>query len=154
MQLPILHIQLAITGPAALVFVIIFTLLIILPVVYYLLMLQGVLKEISHENRKMPPEQVWLSLIPLFGIIWQYFIVIRLADSLALEFKKRNIWTEEKRPGYNIGIVYCILLSAGIIPYLGFLSALGGLVCWVIYWTKINEYRNRLIENPLKYLSE
>jgi hypothetical protein len=102
----------------------------------------------------MPPEQVWLSLIPLFGIVWQYFIVNRLADSLALEFSKRNIWTEEKRPGFNIGIVYCILLSASIIPYLGFLSALGGLVSWVIYWTKINEYRNRLIENPINYLPE
>ena len=143
---------LAITGPAALVFVIIFIVITAFPIIFYLLTLQGTLREISSENRKMQPEQVWLSMIPLFGVIWQYFIVARMADSLYLEFSKRNIQNTEQRPGYNYGIAYCILLAASIIPILGFLAVLGAAVCWVIYWVKISEYRNLLRQNPLNYI--
>ena len=143
---------LAITGPAALVFVIIFIVITTFPIIFYLLTLQNTLREISMENRKMQPDQVWLTLIPLFGIIWQYFIVAKMADSLVLEFSKRNIYIAEQRPGYNIGIAYCILISLSIIPMVGFLSVIGGAVCWVLYWIKISEYRTRLRENPLNYI--
>lgn len=143
---------LAITGPAALIFMIIFIVITAFPIIFYLLSLQGTLREISIENRKMQPEQVWFSMIPLFGVIWQYFIVSRMADSLYLEFRKRNIQSPEQRPGYTYGIAYCILLTASIIPMLGFLAILGAAVCWVIYWVKINDYRTKLKENPLNYI--
>lgn len=143
---------LAITGPAALVFVIIFIVVTAFPIIFYLLSLQNTLREISLENRKMQPEQVWLTLIPLFGIIWQYFIVARMADSLYLEFSKRNVQSAEQRPGYNYGIAYCILLTASVIPMLGFLAILGAAVCWIIYWVKISEYRNLLRQNPQNYI--
>jgi len=143
---------LAITGPAALIFVIVFIIITAFPVIFYLFTLQGTLREISSENRKMQPEQVWLSIIPLFGIIWQYFIVARMADSLYQEFSKRNIQNTEQKPGYNYGIAYCIFLTASVIPMLGFLAVLGAAVCWVIYWVKISEYKNLLRQNPLNYI--
>ncbi|MEX0988141.1 MAG: hypothetical protein WD052_11745, partial [Bacteroidales bacterium] len=145
---------LAVTGTGAFIIVLVFIVLVVLPLIYYLLTLQSILKEVSPENRKMEPEQVWLSLIPLFGIIWQYYIVARLADSLRLEFNKRNIYSNEARPGYQTGIIFCILISCIIIPYIGVLALVGGLVSWVIYWVRINEFRNVLIENPLNYLSQ
>ncbi len=143
---------LAVTGRPAFFIVLAFIILSVFPLVFYLLTLQRTLKEISPENRKMPPEQVWLSIIPLFGIIWQFFIVSRLSDSLALELSKRNVYTEERRPAYNIGIAYCILISAVIIPYINILATLGGLVCWILYWLKVNDYRMLLKENPGKYI--
>lgn len=143
---------LAITGTPAFIFVLVFILLMIFPVVFYLLTLQRTLQEISLENRRMPPEQVWLSLIPLFGIIWQYFIVSRLSDSLALELSKRNVYAEERRPAYTIGIAFCILISCVIIPYINVLALLGGLVCWVLFWLKVNDYRMLLRDNPGKYI--
>ena len=151
-SLPITSPLLAITGTAAFFIVLAFIILVALPMIYYLLTLQSSLKLISLENRKMPPEQVWLSLIPLFGIIWQFLIVSRLSDSIRLELDKRNIYAEERRPAYQIGIAYCILVSCSIIPYLGILTAVGGMVCWILYWLKVNDYRNILIENPLNYL--
>lgn len=148
------HSYLAVTGTAAFFIVLAFIVLVALPMVYYLVTLQRILKEISPENRKMLPEQVWLSLIPLFGIIWQYYIVSRLSDSIGLEFRKRNIYTGEARPAYQIGMAYCILISCSVIPYLGLLAALAGMVCWVLYWLKIDDYHNILVENPLHYLSD
>lgn len=120
----------------------------IVPVIFYILSLQNTFKEISISNRKMEPGNVWLMLIPLFGLVWQFFIVDRLADSLKAEFATRNIMVDEDRPGYSIGLTYCILFCCGIIPVLGALASLGGIVCWIIYWVKINDYRTKLQENP------
>lgn len=120
----------------------------IVPVIFYILSLQNTFKEISISNRKMEPGNVWLMLIPLFGLVWQFFIVDRLADSLKAEFATRNIVVDEDRPGYSIGLTYCILFCCGIIPVLGALASLGGIVCWIIYWVKINDYRTKLQENP------
>jgi len=145
---------LAVSGTAAFLIVLAFIVLVSLPMVMYLMTLQGTLREISPENRRMPPEQVWLSLIPLVGIFWQYVIVARLSDSIRLEFTKRNIYAEEPRPAYRIGLAFCILISCSVIPYLGFLAALAGMVCWILYWLRVNDYRNILLENPLNYLPE
>lgn len=116
----------------------------ILPLIFYLVTVQNTLYEVSPENRKIAPPQVWLSLIPLFGIIWQFILVNRVADSLQAEFTARNIEQRETRPGYGIGIAYCILYACVLIPILSPLTAIAGIICWIIYWVKINDYRLQL----------
>lgn len=124
----------------------------VIPLIFYLVTLQNTFNLISVENRKMQPGEVWLTLIPLFGIIWQFIIVNRMADSLKLEFASKGIKTEEERPGISMGLTYCILYCCSIIPFLGILTSIAGLIYWIIYWVKINEYKNRLIysKNLLK----
>lgn len=112
--------------------------------VFYFLTLQNCLKNVSPENRKMPPANVWLLFIPLFGTVYQFIVVGKIADSLAAEFQKRGINDPEPRPGYNIGLAYCICFVAGVVPLIGGLASLAGLVCWIIYWVKINNYKNQL----------
>jgi hypothetical protein len=116
----------------------------LLPAIFYLLTLQNTFQLIKNENRKMQPGQVWLSLIPLFGIVWQFIIVNNLADSLRLEFSQRNISVGEERPGIGIGLAYCILICCSIIPFLGVLTGLAGFICWIIYWVKISNYKATL----------
>jgi hypothetical protein len=122
----------------------------LVPVILFLLTLQNTLNEVSPENRYLPPGQVWLMLIPLFGIVWQFIVVNRIADSLKAEFAKRNILIMEDRPGSAIGITYCILNCCSVIPFLGVLAGIGGLVCWIIYWAKISGYKVKLklLQNP------
>lgn len=92
----------------------------------------------------MPSGNVWLILIPLFGLVWQFIVVNAIADSLKEEFAKRNITCDEVRPGYGIGLTYSILFCCSIIPFIGILAALAGLICWIIYWVKIADYKNKL----------
>ena len=134
-------------GAAELLIILLILILSIIPLIFYLLTLQNTFNEISNENRKMPSGQVWLTLIPLFGLVWQFIIVNRMSDSLKAEFVKRNIKVEEDRPGIGIGLAYCILYCCSIIPFLGVLSGIAGLICWIIYWTKINDYKIKLQEN-------
>lgn len=146
-------ILLAVTGPGAFLIVAIFVILLIIPEIYYLATLQSTLKMVSPENRRMDPVQVWLSLIPLFGIVWQYFVVARMADSLAAEFSDRRIPSDERRPGFSLGFAYCLLYSCVFIPVIGVLCLLGGLVCWILYWLKITEYQELLRKNPPAYIN-
>lgn len=133
-------------GSQDLIFLIFFMLffgLSIIPLIFYLITLQNTLFLISESNRKIPPNQVWLILIPFFGLVWQFIVVNRIADSLKKEFNARNIVVNEERPGVGIGIAYCILFCCFFVP----LAFIGGVVCWIIYWTKINDYRMKLLQN-------
>ena len=117
----------------------------LIPMIFFLLTLQNTLNAISFENRKMEPGLVWLSLIPIFGLVWQFIVVDRMAGSLKAEFTKREMATEEARPGNSIGLAYCILFCCSLIPFLGYITSIAGLICWIIYWIKINDYKNRLL---------
>lgn len=118
--------------------------LFIIPQIFFLLTLKKTFKEISAENRQMISGQVWLALIPLFGMIWQFFIIDKLALSLKDEFKKRNIVVNEDKPGYSIGLAYCILMICSLLPIIGFFTAVPAVVCWIIYWVKISNYKREL----------
>jgi len=108
--------------------------------VFYLLQLQKLINAMALHNRKIESSQVWLVLIPAFGFVWQFIMVNRIADSLKLELDERKIPHSEERPGFALGIAYCSLTCAGIIPQMGALVVIGGLVCWIIYWVKMTEY--------------
>ena len=121
----------------------------LLPTIFFLLTLHRTLDEVSMENRLMPSGQVWLALIPVFGTIWQFIIVQKIADSLQKEFAMRGVETKEPRPGYSIGMAYCILSVCTIIPFFGILASIGVLVTWIIYWVNIADYKNLLGRNPM-----
>ena len=118
----------------------------LIPAILFLLTLQNTLKRVHKKNRIIEPGQVWLNLIPLFNIVWQFIMINRIADSLKNEFSERNIPIKEDRPGAQIGVAYCILNLCGVIPVLGGLASLAGLVCWIVYWVKISNYKNQLGE--------
>jgi len=81
---------------------------------------------------------VWLMLVPLFHLVWQFFVVLNVAKSLDAEFQKRGI-AEERNPGQTIGIVMCVgNLICGPV----------GLICWIIYWVKIAGYSSKLAGMP------
>ena len=120
--------------------------------IFYFLNLQNTLKQCAPQNQKMPPGQVWLSLIPLFNLYWNFRIATAVADSLAAEFRMRGIPQNEERPGYQIGMAYSILAVCAYvqylgIPYLGQLCSLVGFVLWIVYWVKIYGYKKQLMEH-------
>ena len=132
-------------NPQIILIVIVCLFVILVPYILFLINLQKTLASISAENRKVEPGRVWLMFIPLFNLVWQFILIDRISDSIALECGKLNIPLEEKRPAYNIGLAYCILtVAGGFIPGLGFIAAL---VCFIIYWVKISGYRKLILEH-------
>ena len=117
--------------------------IILIPFILFLLTLQRALERCSPECRTTSPGTVWLMLIPLFNIVWEFLLVMRIAESLENEFKKRNM-PHEPKPGQSIGLAMCILSVCGIIPILGILAGIAGFVCWILYWVKIYGFSNDL----------
>jgi len=56
-------------------------LLFIVPAILFVLTQQNTLKAIRPENRLLSPGLVWLQFIPVFGQVWQFIVVGRIAGS-------------------------------------------------------------------------
>ena len=115
----------------------------LIPLIFYILSLQKALNRCAPENRAMEPGMIWLLLVPLVNLVWHFFVVGNMAKSLAAEFQKRGI-AEEPEPGKKLGTIMCILMCCGIIPLLGPLCSLGGLICWIMYWLKVVEFSKKI----------
>jgi hypothetical protein len=111
--------------------------------IFFILTLQKALNRCSPENRAMQPGMTWLLLIPLFNIVWIFFVVLNMAKSLGAEFKKRGI-AEDEEPGKKLGLAYAILSICSAIPFLGMVIAIGAVVCFIMYWVKIAGYSKQL----------
>ncbi|HKC37756.1 MAG TPA: hypothetical protein VKB95_16885, partial [Chitinophagaceae bacterium] len=127
------------------VVVIVFFLGYLVTLIFFLIAQQNTLKAIKPHNRKMQPGEVWLQLIPLFNLIWQFIVVGKIADSIRNEINDRNlnsflgiadpVFANDltRRPTYDMGLTFCILSLCGCIPLLGGIASIAGLVCWIIY---------------------
>jgi len=105
--------------------------------VMFLLSMSRCLKEVAPRNRKMEPGQVWLCFIPFFGVVWLLLMILRIAESLDLEYEDRDLPSDGDF-GKTLGIVYFVSV---------FVCPLATLVCYIMYWVKINGYTRTLREN-------
>jgi MFS family permease len=110
--------------------------------VFFLLSLQRALQLCAPANRSMEPGEVWLCLIPLLNFVWIFLTITGVSGSLRQEFESRN--SPQDDYGRGIGLAYCILMVTSIIPLIGVLTGLAGMVCWIIYWARISGYSRTL----------
>ena len=124
-----------------------FLLLFLIPVIFYLLTLQNALSKCPPVSRTMDPAMVWLLLIPLFHLIWHFFVVMALAKSIGNEYRRRGIPCPDPLPGQSIGMAMCICGCFSIIPIINFIAGPVELVLWIMYWVKIAEF-SRMLDFP------
>jgi hypothetical protein len=140
----------------------------VIPAILFILSEQKILRVINPENREMSPGSVWLQIIPVFGLVWQFFVVIRIASSISrelatqigesiLDHSQEQIKVIDDSPTYTIGLAYCILTTLGfIINYstrhstsnlrlFGSLFVLTGMACWITYWVRLVKTKNKLL---------
>lgn len=116
----------------------------LLPMVFYLLSMQSALEAVRASNRRFAPGLVWLNLIPLFNLVWNFFVVNAVSGSLQREFAERGV-RDVGDCGHGIGIAMSILAVLTLVPVLGWsLASIVTLVLWILYWVKIVELKNRL----------
>lgn len=125
------------------------------PAILFLLTQQRTIRLIQPRNRRIEPGEVFLQLIPLFGMIWQFFVVARLSESIRRELRETTFSFEqtpvvynekEERPTYRIGMTYCILFCGYLIPFYGSNLFLAGMICWVVYWVQLYRVKKKLEE--------
>lgn len=117
--------------------------------IFYCRTLKKTLNLVSEDNRLIKPNAVWLTLIPIFSIYWNFIVVSKISDSLTNEFFDRKI-PEEENPGRNTGISYSILLALANIPLIQGVSIVAGflaIVYFIKYWIKIDNFKVLLEEH-------
>ncbi len=99
-------------------------------------------QRIPPQHRQMEPWQVWLLLIPVFPIVWNFFVYPKLAKSYQSYFAEQGR-TDVGDCGEKIGLWFAICAAAIvtiIIPCLGMITgpiaALAALVLWIIFIVK------------------
>jgi hypothetical protein len=136
-------------------FVLIFFVVFVGIALVFLLTQYNTLRAIQPQNRAMSPGEVWLQLIPLFNLVWQFIVVQRIAESISRElssnvfsFEERQplqLYQQGSRPTYQIGMAMCVLNVFGFIPLIGSLARIAGLICWIIYWVQLSSYKNQIL---------
>jgi hypothetical protein len=126
----------------------IFFIFFLLPAIFYILTLQRALNKCSPASRTLEPALVWLYLVPLVNLVFNFFIVLAMAKTLRNEFNRRGAFVADPTPGQSIGLAMSIAGCCTMIPFLGVLALLAQLVLWIIYWTKIAEYSRILDVQP------
>ena len=104
---------------------------------------------VAPENRLMTPNQAWLLAVPIINIYWNFAVASRLADSLTNEFYDRKI-AEEENPGQSVGGRYAwlfLLTNIPLPPFILITLFLLSITYFVVYWVKVSNFRNLLVEH-------
>lgn len=129
------------------IFVVLILAALLLPYIFFLITLQAAFAAIPEPQRKMAPGLVWLNLIPVFSLIWNFFIVINLSESYKQAYAARNT-AAPGDCGFALGLAYAILPLTLWIPVLDILCALGLFIVWIIYWSKVASMKNAYLALP------
>lgn len=144
-----------------------FPLAIVVAAIFYLVMLQRLLNRCSEGNRTMNPGMVWLLLVPVFNLYWQFFVVSHVRSSLEKEFESR-----EKRLPKDLTVSLGLALSTCWVSFVvvfwaavglmiggaddiyalngvelagrialgvSFFVGVATVVLWAVYWTKLSD---------------
>lgn len=114
--------------------------------VFFLIAQQRNLRVGGRYGADMRPGLVWLQLIPIFSLGWQFYV---------LSCATRGIkgWAAAKREdvgdaGSAIGLSCCILSCVHLVSYcvapLNCLVSPAVLITWIIYWVKLVRFTQRM----------
>lgn len=115
--------------------------------IYLLYLLYSAQQKVPAEHRKMDPPMIWLVLVPLFGIVWNFFVAIRVSDSFKSYFAsigRPEVGETEKM----IGLGWAIAVACCVIPCVNLLALPVALVLMVLFVLKINTLAKQLPGGP------
>lgn len=115
--------------------------------IFFFKNINDLMNEVAPHNQQVPPGNIWLMFIPLFNLVYGFIIYPKVCDSVRLEFEERG-HADGGDYSRGLGVTLPILRVCGIIPILNYLSGIGWLIVWIIFWVKTAEYKNQLRSLP------
>lgn len=129
------------------IFLIAIGLVCLLIMIGIILFLQSCYARIPQEHRKMEPAMVWLLLIPVFSLVWMFFVYIRLAKSFQGAFAAMG--RNEGDCGEKLSLVLCISAVLSIVPLVSCIAGPASFVLLIIVLLKFNTLKNALGQPPV-----
>jgi hypothetical protein len=134
-------------GGAALFGVVLTAMLITVAInVVICLLLFNAQKAIPQQFRKIEPAMVWLLLIPLFNLVWNFFVYLRIPESYQDYF--RSMGRDVGDAGRGIGLGFSICAACTLIPCVGGFAGLAALVLLIVFLVKIYGLKGQIGSPP------
>ena len=105
-------------------------------------------KAVPAQFRQMDPNLVWLMLIPLFNLVWNFFVFPKLSKSYELAFQAQG---DSSAGNCNAGLALALAITWAcvLVPCIGvFVAAPAALVILIIYLVKMFGLKARLASAP------
>lgn len=119
--------------------------LVIQVVVAYLL--SSALVALPEHYRQQEPNLVWLLLIPLFNLVWNFFVYPKVSASYRAYFEAQGA-TNVGDAGRGVGLAFCICVIVATIPTpISSIAGLAALVLLIIYLVQIHGLKQRVLHD-------
>ena len=111
--------------------------------IIFCLLVYNCYKAIPEEHREMSAGLVWLLLIPLFGLVWNFFVYPNLSKSFKRYFDSVG---DASAGNCNLTLawVYAGVTAATVVPYLNGLAGPASLVLFIVYVAKAYGLKARI----------
>lgn len=106
-------------------------------------LLYNVQKEIPEPHQKITPASIFLLVIPLFNLVWGFFVFQRMPESFQSYFSEHGR-TDVGDCGKGIGLALAIVYACSIIPCLNYVAGPATLVLLIIFIVKMYELKGKL----------
>lgn len=94
-----------------------------------------VLSRIPEQHRKQNPGLAFLLIIPLFSVIWAFFVHPRVADSLKSYYDSLGAH-QYGDCGRSLALWLCICSVCVFVPFLGMFAGLATLVLLILFYVR------------------
>ncbi len=94
--------------------------------------------------RFQEPNMVWLLMVPLFNLYWNFKVVPVLAESFQLYFYSRGI-ADVEDCGERFARWYCYLALTWVIPCVNFVTGIAGLVVVIRFLIEADRLKKRIL---------
>jgi hypothetical protein len=101
-------------------------------------------QHIPQRYRFQEPGRVWLLMVPLFNIFWNFKVLPPLAESFQLYYYSRGI-ADVEDCGERLARWYCWLGVTWLIPCLNFLTGLASLVVVILFLIEADKLTKRIM---------
>jgi hypothetical protein len=101
----------------------------------------NVYKDIPAQYQQLPPGQVWLLIIPLFNLYWNFVAYPKISESFKLYAQSKG---QDDGSDYGLSGAknYAIAMAIGIVCGI---ASLIGLILWIMWLVKMYDYKKRLL---------
>lgn len=107
-----------------------------------------VLSRIPAQYRKQEPALAFLLLIPLFSLVWAFFVHPKIAESLKNYFTAKGD-NSVGDCGASLALWLCITPLCSMIPLVGFVAGIAALVLLILFYVKAFDLSGRIPKSPL-----
>lgn len=94
-----------------------------------------------------PGKAIGLWFVPFFNFYWIFVAFHGLAQALNVETKKHSILNKEVNE--SMSLTYCILICCSIIPYLGIIASIAGIVILILTVKQMKDAGIALIQKQI-----